>query len=134
MLNKDGNLIVKKDDKEYALSEVVVRLSGSANIEQLLTHGDSLTIGLGVDVADMGLTDNHDGTHKQKYSLKANSGILIQENWGNKPIKAKSKKSPSQRLYNALFYKHAERTIEQDFQEWYDKKISEIIAKLDDII
>ena len=115
-----------------------IKIIGGANIEH--SEGDKLelkhdyTIGAIVNCSEIAIKDNQDGTERRVYKMKLTGGLLISGDWGEKPIKAKGKGSPSQKMRNALYYKHTELGVEEDFETWYERKVSEIIVKLDNII
>jgi hypothetical protein len=111
-----------------------IKLTGGANLEacegQEIKISHEYTIGMTVNCYDESLKDNQNGTYRKVFKFKPSGGVLISKDWGKRTIKATGKGSPSQKLRNALFYKHGEQGIDEDFESWYEKEMSKIISNL----
>jgi hypothetical protein len=98
----------------------------SADIEEPLDRDKRTLITCEADIYEESEKDNGDGSFNKIYRCKVNGSTIIKQG-EKKPILAKSKRSPSQRLrmaFNSI-------NLEEEFYQLYMDKI---IANLEDII
>ena len=111
-----------------------IKLTGSAYIDRDLKIDNDYTIGLNVSCYATGQKSNQNGEFTDVYKLKPTGAVLISKDLGDSSIKGMSKNSSSKRLRSALYYKHGELGIGEDFEPWYERIMGLIMIKLDDII
>jgi hypothetical protein len=78
------------------------------------------------DIYEESEQSNNDGNYNKVYKAKVNGSTIVKQG-DKKPILAKSKRSPSQRLRMAIY------SINPD-EEFYEATINKIITKLEEII
>jgi hypothetical protein len=98
----------------------------SADIEEPLDRDKRTLITCEADIYEESEKDNGDGTFNKIYRCKVNGSTIIKQG-EKKPILAKSKRSPSQRLRMAF------NSINPD-EEFYENSMNKIIAKLEEVL
>jgi len=79
-----------------------------------------------VDIYDVGMPDNQDGTYDKVYKSKLVGTVIVKQG-ENKPVVTKSKRSASKRLRSAMWYLNPD-------EEFYQKSVDKIIANLESVI
>jgi hypothetical protein len=96
-----------------------IQISGKQLLLDDIKIGDN--INLNVDVIKSEISDNHDGTYDITYKAK-----LFGVGEGQKNISLKGK-SPSKELRRVLFSRWEKLGVSMDFEDWYPKKMEQII-------
>lgn len=78
------------------------------------------------DIYEESEQSNNDGTYNKIYRAKVNGSTIVKQG-DKKPILAKSKRSPSQRLRMAIY------SINPS-EEFYEKTINKLISNIENII
>jgi len=98
----------------------------SADIEEPLDREARTLITCEADIYEESEKDNGDGTYNKIYRAKINGSCIVKQGT-KKPILAKSKRSPSQRLRMAIHSINPE-------EEFYEIEMDKMIANIEDII
>jgi len=124
------NILNKFMEKELKVNERLVRVTGSACIEQELEQDKSYSIMIDeADLKKITEASNNDGTVNLIYSLKLVSGVSLADK--GEIIKAEVKgKSQSQKLRAVLYLIYNAGLTEYDSpEEYYQAETSKIIEE-----
>ena len=110
------------------MDSYVLKLSGKAELPQPLEIGHNIKTVLEGSITSKTETDNEDGSHTHYYLFKP---IVVEaiDSKGER-IRAKDTRSRSTQMRSLLFKRWREQNIAEEFDEWYEKKMLEIMATL----
>lgn len=98
----------------------------SAELSEPLDREARTLITCEADIYEESEQTNNDGTYNKVYRAKVNGSTIVKQGT-KKPIMAKSKRSPSQKLRQAIW------TLNPD-DEYYEIVISKIVANVEEIV
>jgi len=98
----------------------------TADLDEPIDRDKRTLITTEVDCYEVSEKDNVDGTFNQIFRCKVNGSTIIKQG-DNKPILAKSKRSPSQRLRMAFMKENPD-------EQFYETYMNRLIANLSEVI
>ncbi len=114
-------------EKQQNIDRYKIKLNTfSADIEEPLDREARTLITCECDIYEESEQSNNDGTYNKVYRAKVNGSTIVKQG-DKKPILAKSKRSPSQRLRMAI------HSLNPD-EEFYEIEIEKIINNIEEVI
>lgn len=107
------------------VNDYILKLTGKASLLQELELGNSYKVSIDGEVTTVTDSNNQDGTVNRIYKFEPILVTLEKDN--GETIKAKDIRSRSKQLRNLLWKRWQEESSDIEFEEYYDKKMVEII-------
>jgi len=111
-----------------AINSHILKLTGKAEIPEPLKIGFNYKTEIQGTCEGINEEDNHDGTHNYYYKFEPVLVELIKET--GERIKAKDTRRKSQMLRSCIWKEWQETQVNQEFEDYYDNRMTEIIRKI----
>lgn len=108
--------------------EYVLKLTGKASIPEALEIGHNYTVSIGGSVTSKTEVDSQGEEHILYYKFEPVAVEILTQT--GQTIKAKDTRSRSTQMRSLLFKRWREQNIAEEFDEWYDKRMVELMANL----
>jgi hypothetical protein len=110
------------------MDSYVIKLTGKAELPEPIAIGHNVRTTLEGSIISETISDNDDGTKTHIYAFRPVIVEVIKET--GERIKAKDTRSRSQQLRSLIFRQWREQNIPQDFDEYYERRMLEIMQSL----
>ncbi len=114
------------DDK--AINTYAIKLTGKAFLPKPLEIGKNYHTDIEGSITSLTEEDNNDGTHTFYYKFEPVIIKVIDEK--GETIKAKDTRRASQRLRSAIWKEWSSLGVNEEFDDYYEKKMSGIIKQI----
>lgn len=108
------------------MDSFVIKLSGNAELPAPLTIGHNVHVQLEGSIVSQTISDNEDGTKTHYFKFKP---VIVEAiNEKGERIRAKDTRSRSTQLRNLMFKRWREEESNEEFDDYYDRRMIEIIS------
>lgn len=115
------------------INENIIKIVGSANINELLTIGNEYTVAAKVSCEEKQIKNNNDGTVNNVFKLYLQGQIAVKNSEGKQLI-SKDKNSNSKKLRNQIWAIWNEKGLDIEFENYYDAVMQKIRSNLNAIV
>ena len=110
------------------MDSFVIKLSGKAELPESIEIGHNFRVELEGSIVSETIADNEDGTKTHYFTFKPIIVETITEK--GKRMRAKDTRSRSVQMRSLLFKRWREQNIPQEFEEYYDVRMVEIMKDI----